>query len=57
MGKKRCAKDIKVLEIEDKHQIIVVVSFATSGELLPLQVIFTGTTQRCLPKSNIGKSY
>lgn len=54
--KKRGAKDIKVLRIEDKGQITAAVSSAASGELLPLQVIFTGTTQRCLPKPSIGKS-
>ena len=52
---KKGAKDIKILGIEDKRQIIVVVSFAVSGEILLLQIIFTSTTQYCLPKSNISK--
>jgi hypothetical protein len=54
--KKKGANDIKILGIEDKHQIIVVVSSAASGEILPLQIIFTSTIQHCLPKPNISKS-
>ena len=52
---KRGAKNIKVLGIEDKRHITTGISTAASGELLPLQVIFTSTIQHCLPKPNIGK--
>jgi hypothetical protein len=37
--KKRGAKDIKVLDVEDKHQVTVVRSFVTSDDLLPLQQV------------------
>jgi hypothetical protein len=41
--------------VEDKRQVTLVVSSATNGNLLPRQVVFIGTTHRCLPPSNEGK--
>jgi hypothetical protein len=41
---KRGNKDIKVLGIEDKHQIIAIVSSIANGDLLSLQIIHTSTT-------------
>ena len=43
-------KDVKILGLEDKRQIICVVSSTASGEFLPLQLIFIDNTNRCLPK-------
>ena len=40
-------KDIKVVGLEDKRQVIVCVSSASDGILLPM--IFTGKTKRSLP--------
>jgi|LNAP01.1.fsa_nt_gb predicted nucleic acid-binding Zn-ribbon protein len=34
---------------EDKRQITAVLASSLSGDLLPLQLVFTGKTQRCLP--------
>jgi hypothetical protein len=53
---RRGAKDVKFLGIEDKRQITACVSSSTSGDLLPLQLVFTGTTPRCLPKINTGQT-
>jgi len=50
-------KKIHVLGIIDKRQIIVVVSFSTNGNLLPLQIIFTRSTIRCLPPRSVRKVY
>jgi len=41
-----------VLGIKDKMQVIVEVSSYVVGLLLPLQVIFIGTTPRTLPPNN-----
>ena len=48
-------KDVKILGLEDKRQITCVVSSNASGELLPPQLIFIGTTNRCLPKYIVAK--
>ncbi len=49
------SKHIQVLGVEDKKQVILVVSSVTNGNLFHGQVVFTGTTHRCLPPSNEGK--
>ena len=47
---KKGSKDIRVVGMEDKRQVMCCVSSASDGTLLPFQVIFTGKTDRCLPK-------
>lgn len=37
-------KHIQVLRIEDKKQITTIVSTLADGSILPLQVVFQGTT-------------
>ncbi len=49
------AKHIQVFGIEDKRQITNVVSFATNGTILPLQIVFQGTTNWSFPPMNEGK--
>ncbi len=49
------SKHIQVLGMEDKRQIILVVSSIANGNLLPRQVVFIGITHRCLFSSNEGK--
>lgn len=46
----RGAKQIRGVSIDDKRQITVNVAGAATGLLLPLQLIFKGTTTRCLPR-------
>lgn len=44
-------KDVKVIRMEDKQQVIVCVLLAIDGYLLPFQIILTGKTNWCLSKS------
>jgi hypothetical protein len=41
--------------MEDKKQVTLVVSFVTNGNLLLGEIVFIGTTHRCLLPSNDGK--
>ncbi len=51
-------KGTKPVGTDDKRQIIAVICGTLSGKLLPFQVIFTGTTHKCLPKNaNIPKDW
>jgi hypothetical protein len=43
------ASSVAVIGAEDKRQITVCVASSLDGELLPLQLIFTGTSPRSLP--------
>lgn len=47
----RGSKDVKVIGAEDKRQITACVASSLDGDLLPLQLIFTGSTAKCLPPS------
>jgi hypothetical protein len=51
----RGAKHVEVLGIEDKRQITIVVSSSIERSLLPLQVMFQGTTKHTLPPMNHGR--
>ena len=42
-------KRVEIATIEDKRQITTVFGCSLSGNFLPLQLIYEGTTQRCLP--------
>ena len=39
-----------MISIDDKRQITGVFACSLSGNFLPVQLIFSGTTPRCLPK-------
>ena len=43
------------MTLRTNGQITIAVSSAAAGNLLPFQLIFTGTTQRCLPHMNVGR--
>jgi hypothetical protein len=45
----RGVKHVHVLGIEDKRQILIVVSSLTKRSLLPLQIVFQGTTNCTFP--------
>ena len=45
----RGSKDVQVIKADDKRQITVCVASSLDGDLLPLQLIFTGSTRKCLP--------
>ena len=40
---------VKVVGVDDKREITGVVTASMAGELLPLQLLYTGTTERCHP--------
>jgi hypothetical protein len=46
------SKHVLVHGQDDKRQITVSISSSANGDLLPFQVIFTGTTSRSLPPQN-----
>jgi hypothetical protein len=48
-------KHIQVLGIENKRQITTIVSSSANGTLLPLQIVFQGTTNHSLPPMNEGR--
>jgi hypothetical protein len=43
------SKEVPVIGAEDKRQITCCIASAMSGEMLPMQLIFTGKTEKCLP--------
>ena len=45
----RGATAVAVIGAEDKRQITACLASSLYGDLLPLQLIFTGTTTRCHP--------
>jgi len=47
---KRNSSSVAVIGAEDKRQITACLASALSGELLPLQLIFQGKTERSLPE-------
>jgi hypothetical protein len=54
MGDKR-SKTIQVFGIEDKKQITSTISSVVNGTLLPLQIVFQGTTNQSFPPMNKGR--
>jgi hypothetical protein len=44
------SRTVPLVGVDDKRQITVVVGSSLDGTLLPLQLIFTGKTDACLPK-------
>ena len=47
---KRGTKRVEISAVDDKRQITAVFGCTLAGDFLPMQLIFTGTTQKCLPK-------
>ena len=43
------AKEVLRLANDDKRQLTAVLAGSVSGQLLPPQLIYTGTTEACLP--------
>lgn len=50
---KRGTKRVEISAKDDKRQITAVFACSLSGTFLPAQVIYQGTTPRCLPSSVI----
>ena len=43
-------KRVEITAIDDKRQITAVFACSLAGSFLPIQLIYQGTTTRCLPK-------
>ena len=54
--KKKGSNDVGVIGGDDKMAITPCVSSATNGYLFPLQLIFSGTSKRVIPKTQLGKA-
>ena len=50
MMEKRGTKRVEIAGIDDKRQITAVFACTMSGRFLPMQLIYKGTTRKCLPK-------
>lgn len=47
---KKGTKRVEIAAVDDKRQITAVFACSMSGKFLPMQLIYKGTTKRCLPK-------
>ena len=47
---KKGTKRVEIAAIDDKRQITAVFGCSITGNFLPVQLIYQGTTERCLPK-------
>jgi len=48
---KRGTKRVEIAAINDKRQITAIFACTLSGNFLPIQLIYQGTTPKCLPKN------
>ena len=46
---KEGSKRVEIIGKDDKHQITAVLGGTMSGDCLPVQLVYKGTTKRCLP--------
>ena len=46
--KKQGSKRVEIVALDDKHQITTVFAGTLTGDFLPPQLIYQGTTQQCL---------
>ena len=54
---KRGTKRVEIAAIDDKRQITAVFGCSLSGDFLPIQLIYKGTTPRCLPQVSFPKDW
>ena len=54
---KRGIKRVEIVAIDDKRQITAVLGCSLSGRFLPLQLMYQGTTTRCLPKISFPENW
>lgn len=55
---KKGSKRVEIAGMDDKRQITAVICGSMSGKLLPFQIIYTGKTEKSLPKvSGIPKDW
>ena len=46
---KKGSKCVEIIGKDDKHQITAPLAGTANGNFLPEQLVYTGTTKRCLP--------
>ena len=46
---KQGSKRVEIIGKDDKHQITAVLAGTMAGDFLPIQLVYQGTTRRCLP--------
>ena len=46
---KEGAKRVELTAVDDKRKITAVIGGSLTGDFLPIQLIYQGTTKRCLP--------
>ena len=51
------SKRIEVIGKDDKRQLTAVMVGTLDEDLLPFQIIYQGTNQRCLPKYDFTKNW
>ena len=51
MMEKQGTKCVEIAAADDKRQITAVFACSMSGNFLPIQLIYQGTTPKCLPKN------
>ena len=49
---KEGSKRVEIIGVDDKRQITAVFAGSLTGDFLPPQLIYKGTTKRCLPALN-----
>ena len=54
---KRGCKRVEIIALDDKRQITAVFAGTLTGDFLPPQVIYQGTTPRCLPNIEFPKAW
>ena len=53
----KVAKNIPIKGMDDKHQITATFAVSCTGEFFPIQLIYTGKTERSLPKYSFPPSF
>ena len=51
------AKNVPVKGIDDNRQITVTFAVSAVGNFLPMQIIYTGNTERCLPNFDLPRDF
>jgi hypothetical protein len=49
----RGSGSVEILNAEDRRQITCVLSVTASGHLLPMQIVYKGSTEKSLPQENV----
>ena len=50
---KQGSRRVEIIGKDDEHQITTVLA-GTMADFLPIQLVYQGTTSRCLPSSRLG---